>query len=585
MTNPGFNRRILTAMLLAAVLPGAVLPGAVTNGQIRGTTSESRSHRRILERRSEILKDLQFELRKVSDWCHDNEMPQAAEDVTQLALDLTTDSPGTSPPREVSLPVSRRLPEQERLWRTRVRTLREDRAGELYTLARRALRAGLPSIAYRLVEDVLRLDPDQKNARSILGQQLFQDPLRRDDSTYAGEWVSEYEAERRGGAKPHVLHETYGWIPRAHLPRYEEGLRLWKGSWISAEKERETRRDFRNAWEIESEHFLVKTNVGLEEGVVLSRQLEVFNEWLRQNFAAFFETPQELRTRFEQAHVRRRGRSRRSSPMEVHYYATQDEYQRSIRGKVPPGIETNGLYWQPDRRSYFFRNEQRPGLDTLFHEATHQILDIPTRRARHTAARAAAQKLRQRPQEWVLGGRSGFWVIEGLACYFESFEVKDGVVSVGRPDHIRFVAAQHRLLRDNFYIPLETFCRMGKDDFQHHPNVRQLYSQASGVAHFLMHYDDGRYRDDLVQLLAALYRPNARNPLQTPNLSQITGVPFTDLDQQYREHLQTLALEIDLLPVEGPNDADVSQQSAPSERPSQRPAFNRASRPGYLRRP
>lgn len=572
------NRQILIFLLLIAVGPGATV-----SGQTSGTASESRRHRNILERRSEILKDLQFELRKVSDWCHENDLPQAAADVTQLALDLTTDGPATQPPRYASLPVSTQLPEAERQWRSRVLKLRQDRAGELYTLARRALdRARLPSIAYRLVEDVLRLDPDQANARSILGQQLFHDPLREDDATYAGEWVSAYEAGRRGGSKPHLLHEQFGWIPRAHLARYEEGLRLWKGSWISAEKERETRRDFRNAWEIESEHFMVKTNVGLEEGVLLSRRLEVFNEWLRQNFAAFFETPQELRARFEKAHVRRRGRKRRTSAMEVHYFATREEYQRKTSRMVPPGIETNGLYWQPHQRCYFFRNEQRAGLDTLFHEATHQILDIPTQQARRTAARSAALKLRRRPQDWVLGGKSGFWLIEGLACYFESFEVNDGVVSVGRPDHIRFVAAQHRLLRDNFYIPLEMFCRLGKDEFQQHPNVRQLYSQASGLAHFLMHYDDGRYRDDLVRLLSALYRPDPRNPLEQPNLSEITGVSFVELDRQYREHMEELALQIELLPADNSKETDVSRSEAPDNPGLKRPVFNPRSRPGLF---
>ena len=157
--------------------------------------------------------------------------------------------------------------------------------------------------------------------------------------------------------------------------------------------------------------------------------------------------------------------------------------------------------------------------------------------AKWPPGRLLARLRRQRPQEWILGGDSEFWLIEGLACYFESFRVEDGAITVGRPDHIRIVAARTRLLRDNFYMPLETFCRLGKDDFQHHANVKQLYSQASGVAHFLMHYDDGRYRDDLVRLLTSMYRPDARNLQRRPNLSTITGVPFATLDQQYREHM------------------------------------------------
>ena len=105
---------------------------------------------------------------------------------------------------------------------------------------------------------------------------------------------------------------------------------------------------------------------------------------------------------------------------------------------------------------------------------------------------------------------------------------------------VRQLAAQTRLLRDGFYIPLETFCRLGKQEFQHHPNRAQLYSQASGVAHFLMHYDDGRYRDDLVTLLEHIYRPDGRNPQMNVSLAEITGVGYTELNKQYREHMDNL---------------------------------------------
>jgi len=524
------ERSIRRCLLLVVALTSA---GSSAVGQIEEGPAESRRHKYFLKQRTSVLDDLRFELRQVSDWCFQRGLEQAAVDVTQLSLDITMDGPKIRPPQLVALPISPKLPPDQRQWRERVQKLRQESAKKQYSLARKALRARLPSMAFRLIEDVLRLDPDQKNARGILGQQQFNDPLRDDDQTYAGEWVSPYEAKQRGGRVPHILHERFGWIPRDHETRYEQGMRPWKGTWITVQKEALIRSDFRNAWEIESEHFLVKTNVGLEEGVLISRQLEIYYGWLHHNFAAFFDTPRELESRFRRASVR--GRMHTESPMKVLYFATREEYLHRIRGKVPPEIDTNGLYWQPDSTCYFFKNDH--GLDTMFHEATHQIFDLPTRRARKTAATQLARLRRQRPQKWILGGDSEFWLIEGLACYFESFRVEDGAITVGRTDHIRIVAARTRLLRDNFYMPLEMFCRLGKDDFQHHANVKQLYSQASGVAHFLMHYDDGRYRDDLVRLLTSIYRPDARNLQRRPNLSTITGVPFATLDQQYRAHM------------------------------------------------
>ncbi|MFN9717173.1 MAG: hypothetical protein ACK58L_00670, partial [Planctomycetota bacterium] len=327
------------------------------------------------------------------------------------------------------------------------------------------------------------------------------------------------------------------------VTRFEEGQRPWKGStWVSAEKEAELRRDFRNAWEIPSEHFLVKTNVSLEAGVELSRRLETFHLWLQKNFAAFFETPQALQERFENA--AQRSAPKRDKPMEVQYFATREEYEKRVEGKVPPNLETNGLYWEPDRTSYFYMNPDRDNFSTLFHEATHQILDVHTMDARRLAARTKAVKQRsRRPEPWVLCEYSNFWIIEGLACYFESFELHDGQVSLGRPDYVRFETAQQRMLDPTYfyYMPARQFFALGKEDFQKHPQVSPLYTQAAGFAHFLMHYEEGLYRDDLIALLSGVYQPDPSSVLEDPSFSRIADVPWDDLDHQYRTHMQNLA--------------------------------------------
>lgn len=495
------------------------------------------------ERREATLLNLQHELSELSQRCHDQGLTQAAIDITGLSLELT--KPGPQPSRLsnlVQLPISERLPDAERLWRVRLQKLRQDRALELYRLARRALNADLPSLAYQLIKDTLRLDPDHEPSRRILGQQLFMDRTRSEDPTYAGEWVSEFEARKRSGSNPEVNHPEYGWIPARHVARYENGERPWHTGWVSIAKEAELRRDFTNAWEIESEHFLVRTNTSREEGVRIANQLEIFHQWLTTNFAAFFETPDALQKRFEEASPRHRTAST-SAPMEVHYFATRAEYDRVIRTKseLLARVVTNGLYWEPDQTCYFFRNPEDPELVTVFHEATHQIFDLATAADRRSASRKRQVVLRQRQATpWVMCESANFWMLEGIACYFESVSIREGQISVGDPGYVRFQAAQQRLLRDNFFVPLQIFSSMGKDDFQQHPNLPQLYSQASGVAHFLMHYQDGTYRDDFVKLLSAAYRPDLKNVLAVPSLEQITGVRFAVLDQQYREHLESL---------------------------------------------
>ncbi|MEQ9409388.1 MAG: hypothetical protein RIK87_16750 [Fuerstiella sp.] len=529
---------LFTVLPTTVMLAGPLLFSASANAQNLSVVERRRDLYQT--RRQEILLNLRHEISALSTYCHENGMGQAALDLTALSLDLTQPTADYQPPRLVQLPLSQRVAEDENHWRRQLKRLREDRAKELYILARQALRADLPSLAYSIIGDVLRLDPDHSHSRSVRGEQLFFDRLREDDPAYAGEWVSPFEARRRSGSNPETNHPVYGWIPVSHVARYDEGLRPWRGNWVSVQKEAALRQDFRNAWEISSEHFLVKTNTSLEEGVVISRKLETFHAWLKSNFAAFFDTPQALEERFELAQTRRRS-TRSANPMEIHYYATRDEYNRRLKGKIPPDRVTNGLYWEPDRTCYFFRNPEDPDHRTVFHEATHQILDLATLDDRLAASRKRRLVLRQpRPVPWRLCENSNFWIIEGLASYFESFEVHDGRASVGRPDYIRFVGARQRYLQDNFYVPLQIFCSLGHDDFMGHPNFAQFYTQSSGVAHFLLHYENGMYRDDLVRLLSAVYRPDLRDVTKEPSLEEICGVKFATLDQQYREHLENL---------------------------------------------
>ena len=537
------NRRRFQPACFAAVLfcLGFVAQAAAADE----TATENRRRQQFQQKRQAALDALTSDLQAVQKWCLDKSLPEEAQHVGQLALKLRSATPAP-PPRMAQPPVSERLPLVQQQWRLQVRHHRTERGRELYTLARSALRAGFPSLAFDMITDVLNADPDHKYARSIIGHQLFNDTARRDDADYAGEWVSPFEASMRSGIRPHVRHPEFGWIPATHVIRYEEGMRPWKGDWISVEKEAELRRSFRNAWEIPSEHFLVKTNLSLEAGVQLSDNLETFYGWLQQNLAAFFDTPEAMQDRFENASRRRRGSST-MRPMEVHFYATKAEYNRRVQGKIPPNVETNGLYWQPDRTSYFFNDPDKTDWSTLYHEATHQILDVATSDAREKAARARALKLRQRRAEtWDLCGNSNFWLIEGLACYFESFEINNGVVSVGRPDYIRFDTARQRMLYPDvfFYVPQQQFMALGKDAFQQSSNVSQLYTQASGTAHFLLHYDDGRYRDAFVKLLSAVYRPDLRRILEEPSFDRISGVSFDQLDREYRLHMQQLDDEL-----------------------------------------
>lgn len=404
-------------------------------------------------------------------------------------------------PRDVTPEIPNSLPEGERFWRTQLRSLERDYAQELYLLSRRALNDGYPSYAYSLVRESALHDPDHPAARKILGFVRL-----------GTEWVTPFAASQI--KKGNVWHEEFGWLPKRDLERYSRGERNFKGRWVSAEKERELRRDFSEAWEIRTDHYLIRTDVSLEKGVELGRSLEDFHEFFYETFAGFFNTREQLLKLFDGT---AKSVSSNPKPYLVHYYRTRDEYIDRLKRDFPNIGITNGIYMTTGRTAHFYDDPENNNEATLFHEGTHQLFFES-----HVLNRA-------------IGEKAHFWIIEGIACYMESFQRNSGSFSLGDPEYIRFAGARNNLLQKNYYVPLHEFTEMGMHEFQHAPELARNYTQAAGLARFFMEYDNGRYREALVRHLTQLYSSNPRERDGAQPLDKLTGVDFEDLDRQYAE--------------------------------------------------
>lgn len=449
------------------------------------------------------------ELERIARFCDENNFSDAAAEIRKIISPVNIQVLRIdSLPRQVQpeLPVA--LPAEERQWRTQLWFHRSEYAKDLYLLSRRVLNAGFPSYAYDLVREVALHDPDHRAARRLLGYERYGD-----------EWVTPFAAHML--KRHYVWHDDFGWLPASHVERYEQGERYFKRRWLSAAKEAEIRRDFRNAWEIRTDHYLVKTNHSLERGIELAKALEDFHQFFLQTFAGFFNTPEQMQVLFEGplSHSRRSSLPR---PYVVHYYRERAEYVQKLQRKYPQIGITNGLYDNDDGIVYFFHNPDEDTESTLFHEATHQLFSDGKRR------------------NWTVGETGDFWIIEGIACYMESFERNGGQNLLGDPEYVRFAVARYRYLNDRYYIPLKEFAEMGMVAFQSHPKIANNYSQAASLAHFFMHFDGGRYRDALVEHLSQLYTVSPRSRSGVQSLAEITGVGFEELDRQYGEYLKQL---------------------------------------------
>jgi hypothetical protein len=415
-------------------------------------------------------------------------------------------------PKNIQPEIPAGLPDKEHELRVSLHDLQEKYAADLYVLCRKVLTAGYPSYAFRILEEVVRQDPDHSKGRRILGYKLRNK-----------EWVTPFANEQLD--KGNVWDDTFGWLPKDHVSKYKAGKRYRNGRWMSADLEAELCREINHGWTVRTDHYLVRTNYSLERGVEIAKKLELFHDFFMQTFAAFFSTPDQMQKLFQSSASSSNLQSR-LRPYRVDYFRTREEYCQKLIKKVPQIRITNGLYFTGDRVAYFYYDPQMPNQDTLFHEATHQLFYENEHRDRAVAMDA------------------NFWIIEGIACYMESYHSENGQSFVGDPKHPRIVAARHRVIVDNYYIPLERFSEMGMIAFQSSREISKNYSQAAGLARFFMLFEGGRYRDALTEHLSELYRAGPRQRQAVHSLAQLTGVPFIELDRQYEDYMRTLPGEI-----------------------------------------
>ena len=441
------------------------------------------------------------DLDKLAAWCETNGLADEARktrrvlspsDPYKLYVPVLPDEVG--PPK---LPAD--APPKVLDWDAKLWKLRSDYATASYEMARRAVRSGQAGAAFGLLLDAIQANPDCEPARRILGYQKYDDA-----------WHTLYEVTKlRAGF---VWSDKFGWLPKSHLQRYNDGERYCDGRWISADEDARRHRDIRSGWDIETEHYVIRTNSSIEAAVALGVKLERLNRLWQRVFLRYYASQSDVTALFEG-----RLKTAMASPVRhnVVYFRDRDDYNNSLRAAMPNiGIST-GVYRDDTRRAYFFAGKDSEDR-TLFHEATHQLFH------------------ESRPVAPDVGRRGNFWIVEGIAMYMESLRREDGYDVLGGFDDERLHAAQVRLLDSHFYVPLDEFVDYDMDKLQHDPRIATLYSQAAGLTHFLIHYDGGRYRDALTLYLSTIY--DGRDGHDT--LATITGQSYRDLDKQYREFLE-----------------------------------------------
>ena len=361
-------------------------------------------------------------------------------------------------------------------WRVRFQRLNRDYAQKLFLLARGAFRSGLYRLAFDRVREVIEYDPDHKPSRSMLGY-----------TQYKKRWVQPFAAKQLG--KRYVWDDRWGWVRKGHLERYERGLRPVGRSWLTEGSAQAHFKKWRNARDVRIEHFLIKTNAGLEHAIQLGKHLEDLYVVFFRLFIGYFAPKQQCKALFASGGRRFGARSVRSAkPFEIHYYRSRDQYKRYLRPVIREAADWSaGVYIPAQHRSCFFY-DPRMDRSTVTHEATHQLF-------------AEARTLpRKRSRD------SDFWVVEGAACYMENLHRQGGRIVLGSTQSGKLWYAR-QLARTRKLARLRDYVGMSRQRFQttNEQSLRLYYAQATALFHFLMEYDDGRYREQLVEYIEDIY--------------------------------------------------------------------------------
>jgi hypothetical protein len=268
-------------------------------------------------------------------------------------------------------------------------------------------------------------------------------------------------------------------------------------------------------WRAHSDHFTVTTNHSQQAALAMAELLEQFHQVWQQLFVRHWTTPQAVRQAFAGRALVWPTRRRHN----VVLLADRPQFIKHLKSLEPQIDLALGVYRDKDRTTYFYEGEADL-QSTWLHEATHQLFQ---------------ETVRARPGT---GESVDFWMVEAIAMYLESTRFAGDHATVGGQDATRLNVARHRALEEGFFVPLHVLSEFGKRELQQHNDIRRLYTQSAGLAHFFMDDGNGRFRAGFVQAVSDLYRRPKRNDPLWDRLE----VPSSQLDEMYYQFLRDSAV-------------------------------------------
>lgn len=270
---------------------------------------------------------------------------------------------------------------------------------------------------------------------------------------------------------------------------------------------------------IKTTHFEISTNASAADGVRLAKELEQMYSVWQQAFVEFWCDTAGLKKRIA-------GENGVLYNRRVHSVILFDEvqsYQHFFQQRGIPNQNSSGFYNANSKTSYLHPGKLQS--NPWVHEVAHQLF------------------YELGPALQNVGSEQNIWAIEGIAIYMESLQNFDRYVTLGGFESGRLQYGRYNALVNQFHYPLDRFVELGNQELTSHPDIAPLYSQCSGLAHFLMDGNNGKYRDSFFELLRKIYTKTD----SAGSLAQLTRTSLEQLSREYHEFLLISDQDLDRL--------------------------------------
>lgn len=346
-----------------------------------------------------------------------------------------------------------------RAWRKALDKVRTATTKRLIEAVDDCLAAGEPGLGFDLLGLLLQLDPN--NARAHKGLNHVE---------VSGQWLRAFDARR--WELGFAWHPQRAWVRRADAARYDKGevLDIQRGEWTTLAEADARHASTDDPWIVETEHFRLRSTASLTRTAAVATRLEAFYLAVFRQYDLFFAQRGGAALVFGVAPIPR--------PLEVWFYASQEQYRTYAKGYVSGSA---GFYSSATHASYFY--DMGEDYSTLQHELVHQVLG-----------------------ESSPNGSAPAWLAEGAAVLLEDARFEDGVLVVGGvEDNDDIRAWRDGMLAGKSELSLQQITQLvDQADWNRGLSI-QNYKAAGATLHFLCHFDGGRYRGDLVEMLKDAY--------------------------------------------------------------------------------